>query len=165
MMDNCDREFSQKQIENFKRFINTLPEDLVNPHIWNPSEGIGLQFSWNFVSAVVAISEDKIYVEKLDNDHICDTRDEWFDYKDEDSIPDIILGFLKKHFSISEIGLENYLERKRLSIKIHTEVRKEYAHDTKNMTPIQKLGYALAKPVSRNLDYASVFKKAVNVKD
>lgn len=163
MLDWTEDRFSQGDIETFKRFVNELPSDLVNPEIYNPEAGIGLQFSWHFVVANLAISNGKIYVEKLDNDHLCDTRDKWFSYKEKETIPAIIIDFLKEHHSLTSIGMEKYLKRRRESIAGKIRIRKEIEEETKNMNPMQKMAHCLARPLRHHLDYKSVFRSFINV--
>jgi hypothetical protein len=166
LIEDCDLECSQLQLNTFKRLIDALPSDLINPDICSPSEGIGLEFSFGYDCAIMAIAENKIYVEKLDNDHFCDTRDEWFDFKDGDAIPPVILAFLNKYLSVQSIGLERYLEKRRRDIVGRIRARRELDEYMSKLRPFsgqEKFGRLMSFPLRKSLEYESVLRKTVEV--
>ena len=165
---DCDINYSEAAIDTFKRFINALPKDLINPHIYNPKNGIGISFDWHFNIAIFAISENKIYVEKLDLDHDCNVRDQYFDYKTEDPIPSVILDFLIENFSISKIGLSKYLKETRDDIRRRIKSRKEFeAHMSQfqNLSAEEKMGKIMGWPLRRELLYENITRKKLTVEE
>ena len=161
-----DIEYSDVLVETCRRFIRKLPDNFINPEIHRaytdePEGTIGFVFSYNFVASYICIAENKIWVEKLDEDHWVAVRETWFDFNVDDEIPTCIIDFFKEHFQISE----QYLVSKRRDFAIRKKIQDEIDRETKDMNPIEKMGYLLARPLRHELLYSSNVRELVTIEE
>ncbi len=146
------RIFSQAQQDTFKRFINALPEGLINPNIYHPEEGIGIQFGQHFNAADLAIDADRIYVEKLDADHDCWVRDTWFEFPAGAAVPQIIVDFLVQYARMGP----DYLAERREDFKRRKQSAKEFKAwmaPFANASPEARIGRSMGFALRREVLY------------
>ncbi len=151
VLARCDwRQYTEAQKSTFRRFIMAMPDGLMNPHIYHPEEGIGIQFGRRFNSAPLTIDENRIYVEKLDNDHDAWIRDEWFDFPEGAAIPEVITKFLVQFFTIDEKYFEEFRRDYRLKKQSRIEFdayMSKFANESPEFRMAKILGYPLRRPM------------------